>query len=278
MCFDEPNKVYFNYPNLQWTDNNLYNRFYSQYINQVTDKNSKIIRTKFHLTPYDIYSFDFRYPVFCIINGEQGYYIVNKIEEYNPLTQDSTMVELLKLTEYAIFTPSEAVYSGDGGGNQLPNYYNNTNYSPSSEIIGGNGNFIPPAVESFVLINSENYVATTDDSNTTRIGGSQQAITPNVLRVTSDFSVDGMYQIYEIDLDTIGVDITCTWDAVAYPYQVTFKIVSNTSALDFIIDDMTSPPSSPPQTIDGSSLPFTTNMVTYDAITIYSNGTNLNVI
>jgi hypothetical protein len=188
------------------------------------------------------------------------------------------MVELLKLTEYAIFTPSTGVYAGDGGGNQLPNYYNNINYSPSSEIIGGSGNFIPPVVESFVLINSENYAATTDDNNTTRIGGSQQATQPNVLRVTSDFTIDGLYQIYEIDLDTIGVDITCTWDAVVYPYQITFKIVSNTSALDFIIDDMTSPPSSPPQTIDGSSLPFTTNMVTYDAITIYSNGTNLNVI
>lgn len=147
-----PKKIYYTYPNQTWTTNNLYNKYYSQYINQVTDKNSKIIRTRFYLDANDIHIFDFRYPIFTFINGEQGYYLVNKIEEYNPLVSQSTMVELLKLTDYPVFTPTDYDMSGGlGGGNtswervvgdNITKGTDNTNYGTNSMIVGGSGNFI----------------------------------------------------------------------------------------------------------------------------------------
>jgi hypothetical protein len=166
-------------------------------------------------------------------------------------------------------------------------------------IIGGSNNFIDDNSSNVELFNSvgvetaniDNFMGVNLDANSTVVSNAINladsliiysdglaASKPRVLRVTSDFTVDGSYSIYEIDLDSIGVDITCTWDAVATVCQVVFKVVSNTGGLDFIIDDISSPPSSPPQTIDGQSLPHTTGLIENESITVYSNGTNLKVI
>ena len=58
---------------------------------------------------------------------------------------------------------------------------------------------------------------------------------------------------------------------VAYPIQLTFKCVANTSVANFSIDGGAA-------TIDGNASPYVTGMATYDSITVYSNGTNLFII
>ena len=108
--------------------------------------------------------------------------------------------------------------------------------------------------------------------------GGMAAIKPRVLEVTSDFTIDGNYSIYEVNLDSIGTDITCSWDIVAYPIEVTFKIVSNSGNYDFVITDISSPVLSPPSLLDGQPLPYTTDLIENEAVTIYSNGQNLHII
>jgi hypothetical protein len=179
----------------------------------------------------------------------------------------------------------------------------NTNVGQNSMVSGGSGNFIANSSDSVSLFNSTDAIVVEDnffgvnldsdseiESNMINLqdkvkiySDGHGALTPRVLRVTADFVVDGTYSIYEIDLDTgsgglPGFNITATWDAVAYPVTVTFKMVSNAGARAFYIDDMTSPPSSPAQTIDGNSMPYTTGMLVYDSITAYSNGTNIFII
>ena len=181
-----PNKIYYTYPNQTWTTNNCYNKYYSRRINQITDKNSKIIRTKFYLTSNDIATFDFRYPIFCLINGEQGYYLVNKIEDYNPTVSESTMVELLKLTDYPMFTPTSIDMSGGLGGSNtswervyndnITKGDNNINYGNSSMIMGGTGNFVGNGAENISLINCENVVVQPDVVNFVGIGLSDMVI------------------------------------------------------------------------------------------------------
>lgn len=104
-----------------WTTNNVYNKYYSQWVNRISDKNSKIIRARFILRPHDIAIFDPRYPIFTVINGEQGYYIVNKIEDYNPLVEEATLCELLKLTDYPVFIPGTYLISDTVGGGNMGN-------------------------------------------------------------------------------------------------------------------------------------------------------------
>jgi hypothetical protein len=147
-----PNLPYV-YPNQFWTTNNAYNKYYSRYINQITDKNSKIVVTHFYLDAQDIMDFDFRNPIYYVNKSNEGaYYLVNKIIDYNPLKEQSTKVELLKLTNYDEFTPTDIDMSGGvGGGNNsyervfLDNITkgdDNTNYGENSMIVGGTGNYI----------------------------------------------------------------------------------------------------------------------------------------
>lgn len=141
-----PNLPYV-YPNQYWTTNNLYNKYYSRFINQITDKNSKIVTTNFYLTPTDINKFDFRYPIFW----KDAYYLVNSLE-YNPLVASTTKVELLKLTNFDAFTPTSVDMSGGVGGSNMSGEKvfldnltkgdNNNNFGSNSMIVGGSGNFI----------------------------------------------------------------------------------------------------------------------------------------
>jgi len=310
LSWGVPHRVYFDIPNQQWTTNNLYNKYYSQYFNQITDKNSKIIKTGFFLTPNDIHNFDFQRPVFTVINGQQGYYIVNKIEEYNPLLSEVTQVELLKLIDYDAFAGEYTdvdVGDGSGGnstnmmvmGNNIVQGPNNTSYGNDSMIVGGNNNFISNSAESVAILNSTELTVVGESNflgvnlsvdsevgsnminlqdNVKIYSDGMGAIKPRVLRVTADFTVDGTYDIYEIDLDSIGVAITANWDVAAYEHKVTFKIVANTYNIAFYIDENNSPPVSPPPQIDGNALPYDTGMITYESITVYSNGTNLYII
>ena len=65
-------------------------------MNEINDINSKIVTAYFYFTPQDIYNFRFNNIVYCEINGQAGYYRVNKIVNYDPTDIKSTKVELLK--------------------------------------------------------------------------------------------------------------------------------------------------------------------------------------
>lgn len=294
--------VYYFKPNQFLTNNNLYNKYYSQYINQITDKDSKIVKTRFYLTADDLHRFEFRYPVFTIINNEPGYYLVNKIV-FNPLVDETSEVELLKLVDYPIFTPQSVEFNNGLGitdtstqrTSNIPLVSGENNYSnsPNSLIVGGSGNFITEESESVMLIGSTDVQPTESIENFFGVGlsSSSEVISNEVnlfnnFRVTNlgvlpfvqvaqtmnaDFTVDGSVRVYLIDLDSIGVDVTCFWNPANYPIQLTFKIVSNTGNLNFIID-------ASGQTIDGFASPFTTGAIENDSYEIISDGNNLYII
>lgn len=139
------------------------------------------------------------------------------------------------------------------------------------QLINCSGVTVHGDVERFIALGVDSLVIDNTYSGILLIGHEVAPFRPVVTPVTEDFTVDGRTAIYEINLDTTGIGITCTWDAAAYPIQVVFKIVSNTSGVSFIIDGGAA-------TIDGNASPFTTGLVTYESLTVYSNGTNLNII
>lgn len=107
LNFGLPKEVYYTFIGAYFTDNNLFNRFHKNYLNNIINKNSKIETKYLWLSPKDIYEFDFRKKYF--IDG--AYYIVNQIIDYNPMRQDSTQVELVKLLEPEPFTPTSYLIS-----------------------------------------------------------------------------------------------------------------------------------------------------------------------
>jgi hypothetical protein len=139
------------------------------------------------------------------------------------------------------------------------------------QLINCSGVTVHGDVERFIGLGVDGLTIDNTYSNSILIGHSVAPLKPVITPVTADFTIDGKTSIYEIDLDVTGIGITCTWDAVAYPIQVVFKIVSNTSAVDFFIDCGL-------VTIDGNVSPYTTGLITNDSLTVYSNGTVLYII
>lgn len=136
LSFDNPYKLYWALPAQTFTNNNLYNLYWKNFIDEVTDMNSKILTAKFRLNPQDIESWTFRHVVFVI----DAYYIVNKIMDYNPLEVSTCTIELLKLKNVELFTPDNNVVilqpwgeAGNGGLGALPG----GGYSPAGNGGGG---------------------------------------------------------------------------------------------------------------------------------------------
>lgn len=232
LSWGVPKRHYYTIPAMTWTTNNLYNSGYSQYINEITDINSKIIRTKFYLTPRDIADFDFRKPISCVIDREFCICLVNKIEDYDPMVRQPVMVELLKLTKYAPFSSSiVAVDTGNGGpsnsqmkvNNNISNSPKSVNYGNESMIVGGSGNSIAlnstatllnctnvtvvGNVVNFIGIGLENMVIDSTYSNST-VNGNEVTTT----LTTGSYDLTKSSNNKTVYLDASGGDITLVWD------------------------------------------------------------------
>lgn len=97
--FGRPQKMYFNtsvYPN-----QNLYEKFHKSTLNNIIDRNSKLLECTVKLSPRDIATFDFRDIVFLL----GSYWRVVKIENYNPIAADAlTKVILYKIVDIDIIS------------------------------------------------------------------------------------------------------------------------------------------------------------------------------
>lgn len=69
-----------------------FNVYWSGYMAEITDKDSKLMLATIKLSPADIYNFDFSQLIY--VDGT--YWVVNKIEDYNTSESDICKIELLK--------------------------------------------------------------------------------------------------------------------------------------------------------------------------------------
>ena len=73
--------------------NNLFNTYYSPYLSEITDKDSRLLTAYFKLTDLDMYNLDFS--KFIYIDG--ALYRLSKVIDYTPNSNDTTKVELLRV-------------------------------------------------------------------------------------------------------------------------------------------------------------------------------------
>jgi hypothetical protein len=159
LNFYFPKEVYYTYPDLSFTTGNLFNKYHKSYLENITGRDSRTIIANLWLTPIDIYEFTFRKKYF--IDG--AYYLVNKIVDYNPYVQKSTKVELIKLIDVNVFTPSKypiitlgAIDRDYGTIKPTRPDGTNINYSDTSIQWGGLNTFISADSERVFLTNCEN--------------------------------------------------------------------------------------------------------------------------
>jgi len=304
LNWDTPHEVYYTYPQATYTNNNLYNRFYSKMINQLTDKNSKIERRYYNLSAYDIKNFDFRNVVW-----DDGYYIVNAIKDYNFMKPQSTMVELLKLTDYAVFVPDNDIdfSDGDGDGKGLAQMQNlstangsNINFGYNSNIVGGDNNFVASGANSVTLTNSNNVVIESSVSNFTGVNlTANSTITSDGINLSDAITIDNSSGTYlakvnasqiinksgELTVDTTidgtlsfyyvnatSGNITITIDPSLFNnYEFTF-IRTDSSVNTITLAGVAA------ETLNGAALPQLILASQYDVIKIKSNNINLFII
>jgi len=187
-------ETYYTFVNSKFTNNNLYNRYHKNFIQNVTSKNSKVMTAYLWLSPLDIKLFSFRKKYFI----DNAYYIVNKIIDYNPYEVQSTKVELIKILNTDLFVPtSQFLYSNPaiptGENIQQPVNTTSLNLAENSINLGynsiaiGEGIFIPESASN-VLVNASNVTIGENVSNVTVLN------TSNIVVTESNVSyINGVY-------------------------------------------------------------------------------------
>lgn len=92
----ETNTIY------KYTDGNLFNTYWKNFVDTYTDKDAKKISVFLQLTPVDINNLDFRKLIY--INGTLFYLL--SVTNYNANSEDTTRVELLKVLNLPAFVPT----------------------------------------------------------------------------------------------------------------------------------------------------------------------------
>ncbi|MFN9912587.1 MAG: hypothetical protein ACK53L_08385, partial [Pirellulaceae bacterium] len=83
--FGVPKEIYFSLA-VSYPTANLYNAYWSPYIAEISDKDSKLLSCYVYLRIEDIYSLDFSKLIY--IDG--SLWRLNKVIDYNPTVPDST--------------------------------------------------------------------------------------------------------------------------------------------------------------------------------------------
>lgn len=91
--FGAPAEIYFRVQ--QYTSANLFNSYWSEYIAEITDKDSKLLTAQIKLNDADIYNLDFGKLLY--IDG--SLWRLNRILDYNPIAMQTTKCEFLKVIE-----------------------------------------------------------------------------------------------------------------------------------------------------------------------------------
>ena len=281
LNWDTPQKVYYNYINATYTDNNLKNKYYSKMINQLSDKRSAVVKAYFNLNELKVKDFSFRKVVW--VDHFSCYFYIQNFE-YIMNTQQSTLVTMLKLQDYDTWQsntielpnedPSELNRIVNGN---YSNGINNTNNGNASHIVNGRGNFIASGATDIQLDNCTNVVVNGDVSAFRGIGLSNVVIT-NALNNSSieapivpistlvDITLDITYHNKTVEVDATSNDITVYWDvATMTGCRVYINRVDNSTFKIYINDaDATA------QFI-GNAIPYDLGMVQWDGLLLTSN-------
>lgn len=286
---------------ITWTDNNLYNKYHSKFIDEITDVNSKIVRGWFYLKPGDIRKLSFREQYYF----DGAYFRLNKIENYNP-NNPLTKCEFLKLKDAEVFVPTTTTANGgvtalttqentplfasavskstdnNSIGNQKVSVSGEYNYISRSaqnvEIMGdnnrvfadsrnvtieGSGNTIVGGLQNVVLINTNNQTVTS--SNVTYVNGELKG-DGSVVTISSATTAEESVTTYLVDTSSANVLVSLPTDVnIGKVWNVKLIDATNTCTLRCA-----------GRTIDGNATELITRLNT--CISVQYDGLNYNII
>ena len=257
------------------TPNNLYNTFWNNTMDGLSNPQAKLLSVYIYLTPTDIQSFRFNDLIYLEgLGGATNYWRVNKIVSYDPLKDAPTLVELVEAIDYTLpgvqTIDIDNINDGSGTG-VTPGYTTglppNTNRIASSQdftningnrisvsgaLVNGNDNSLSPGAiigSPFITGNNNSVV-----SSTSNVIGNNNSIMGESIYILGDNNVIGSTSSIVSNIFNIGSNNT---------------IVSNVSNINLIGSNITASESN--ITYIGSDVVFTNgipaNNVTWTDLT-----------
>ena len=179
--FGVPAWLFYQLPQISYTNQNLYNQYYSAFMAEITDPESKVVDLYVKLNAADLVAFSFRQTIII----DKTYYKVLEIADYDLGTEQSTKVTLLKSNTHPPLAMSSGTPIGGGGmvgSERLPGLGNPFNPSylqnGSSVAVGGQGNSISDQAGN-VFITGDNNVVYGDSQQVAIHGGSGNTVYGN---------------------------------------------------------------------------------------------------
>jgi hypothetical protein len=181
---------------LQVTNANLVNVYHRGYLNEITNKDSKVLSASFYLDAWDIAKLDFRDQILL----DNSYWRLNKVTDYNPFKESLTKVELIKVLD-VIQTPVETFRLGEKGADSYGEKLPVTNikerlgrnlFNPFTGMVNGTGNKVNDSASAFKIVGDNNYIGSAS-KNVTITGNNNQVLfgASNVVIINSDNVVVG---------------------------------------------------------------------------------------
>lgn len=208
---------------LQVTNANLFNVYHRSHINEITDKDAKVLSGEFYLDPWDLQKLDFRDQIII----DNAYWRINNIKDYNPFKEGLTKVELFKVLEvvpqeFETFTLGERGTIGTGGEKEDLPYdrkrsKSNFNMFPIGKgSVNGKQNRVSDSANNFNIIGDENFISS--GSNKVSIFGNGNQVlfgASNVVIINSDNQVVSEDNVTIIDGKRTWryVDVDSDYDA-----------------------------------------------------------------
>ncbi len=251
-----------------WTNNNLYNKYWSKFIKEITDKDSKIVKAWVNMSHYDFNSWSFQNVYFF----NNAYHRLNKINSFNPTNQELTKCEFIKIKESPLFVPTSNTTTGAPEGIELPppdatdddseqapvfadggskNNFNpdNNNYNPKNfQTIEGENNKISYGAKSVNILGDGNFVGESEDIllDNSHDNVIDSGLTNVVLINTTGITVSesNVTYINGVKVDTSGIGSQAVVTVTAATYSVTTNertILCDTSSNDITIRLLNAP-------------------------------------
>lgn len=162
LNFGVPRRVYYDVTQFAtYTNNNLYNTYWKQEIDEITDKNSSIVIGYFRLTPKDISIIDFRH----IYRFDFQNFRLNKIYDYDPVHDGLTKCEFIKMKSGVPFVSTTGSFGSTLSGVSTPTPgkpgkrgSNSYTVIPMGNIVQGRNNIISPSAQKILVTGDENMV------------------------------------------------------------------------------------------------------------------------
>ena len=225
LSFTNPRQVY--YTPERYTTNNLYNKYWKDYIEQIADKDSKIFVGYFLINEFDIQSLDFRNTFYF----ENDYWRLNKIIDYDISAKVPTKCEFIKLKTLP-------PYVDDIGFNTLGGVEDNgTVVAPTGKIFNSyNDNFVTEgAIVSGMRnqVNSGEGVIVIGSDNTVGSGSSNVSITAStgvtLMNGVSNVSVTNSSGITVTESNVTYNNGIKTLNNVSYKHYIALLFQNGTS-------------------------------------------------